>query len=202
LPDRASNPYSTHVPILLAAARWWPVREVLEFGCGDFSTRAFLNRRCFKELERVESYENDPEWAERIRQELGADPRLRLHPVNGAIADSVSRINLEEFDLVFVDDSTSTAERSATIQAVAAKRPQRPVVVVHDFEQLEYRRAAKLFKHRCRFTGLNPNTGVLWNQARLHRRPMRTLDLKLRKSGENSSIEEWRSMLAMLGLPE
>jgi len=30
-----------------------------------------------------------------------------------------------------------------------------------------YRSAARGFAHRFRFTALNPNTGVAWNQARL-----------------------------------
>ena len=71
LPPRAPNPYLTQAPILLAAGRWWRIRRVLEFGCGEFSTKLFLDSRYFPDLQQVESYENDPVWAERIRQQVG-----------------------------------------------------------------------------------------------------------------------------------
>lgn len=195
VPSRAANPYLTHIPILLAAACWRPLATILEFGCGDISTRTFLDRRFFPQLEWLESYENDAVWAERLRQQVGADPRLNLHFVPGAVASIVGAIDLEQFDLIFIDDSTTGDERSATIRAVSTKRPRRPVVVVHDFELLMYRVAAQSFRHRYRFTGLNPNTGVLWNEKTLCKKQLRELDRLLRSAGEKSDAAEWSNTL-------
>jgi hypothetical protein len=199
VPPRAANPYLTHIPILLAAARWRPLAAILEFGCGDISTRSFLDRRFFPQLQRLESYENDAAWADRLRQQVGADPRLNLHFVPGAVASVAGAIDLEQFDLIFIDDSSTADERSATIRAVSTKRPRRPVVVVHDFELLVYRAAAQLFKHRYRLTGLNPNTGVLSNEAPLCKQQLRALDRLLRSAGEKPDAAEWSNTLVMAG---
>ncbi|MEQ2005887.1 MAG: hypothetical protein ABMA26_03735 [Limisphaerales bacterium] len=194
-PIRAANPYLTHIPILLAVARWRPLTTVLEFGCGDISTRAFLDRRFFPALQRLESYENDAAWAEHLRSSIGNEPRLNLHCVEGAIVSSVDAIDLEQFDLIFIDDSKTGEERSATIRAVAAKRPHRAIVAVHDFECLDYRIASRSFRHRFRFTGLNPNTGLLWNEAAMQTSRLRALDRKLRATGEQADIASWEAAL-------
>ena len=92
LPPRAANPYLTHIPILLGLARCRPVVSVLEFGCGEISTRAFLDRRYFPDLQCLESYENDAVWAERLQSQIGTEPRLDLHLVNGAVASAVTTV--------------------------------------------------------------------------------------------------------------
>ena len=196
LPPRAANPYLTHIPILLAVARWRPLAAVLEFGCGDISTRALLDLRFFPALQRLESYENDAAWAERLRSSIGTEPRLNLHLVDGAIASSVNAIDLEQFDLIFIDDSMTGEERSATIRAVAAKRPRRAVVAVHDFEWLPYRVASRCFRHRYRFAGLNPNTGLLWNEAVISQSQLRALDRSLRSTGEKVDVAAWDAVLS------
>ena len=173
LPPRAANPYLTHIPILLAAARWRPLRAVLEFGCGEISTPAFLDRRYFPQLRRLESYENNATWAERVRHQVGTEPRLNLHLLDGAVASFVDAMELEQFDLILIDDSVNSDERSATIRSVAAKRPVRPIVAVHDFEVPPYRAASRPFRHRFRFTALNPNTGLLWNDGSVTRSVLR-----------------------------
>ena len=201
LPPRAGNPYLTHIPILLAAARWRSLAAVLEFGCGDTSTRAFIDRRYFPELRRLESYENDATWAERLRRQIGPEPRLNLQFVDGPISAAVEAIDLEQFDLIFIDDSMTGEGRSSTIRAVAAKRPRRALVVVHDFEYLPYRVAARSFRHRYRFTGQNPNTGLLWNDGSLPKSKLRRLDQALRRSGEKPGAEEWAGALRAIDPP-
>lgn len=196
LPARAPNPYFTHVPILLAAGRWWRIRRVLEFGCGEFSTKLFLDSRRFPDLQQLESYENDPVWAERIRQHFGVDPRLNLHLVDGAVAKQVEGLDLEGFDLILIDDSTSGRERCDTIRAVAAAQPQRAIVIIHDFEYLPYREAASSFRHRYRFTGMNPNIGMVWNGASVRRQSLRVLNRTLRQNVHKLEFDEWSSILA------
>lgn len=158
---RALNDYATHVPILIGLARLREIKSVLEFGCGYYSTLTFLNRAAFPHLERLQSVENDTSWAETIHEAAKSDERWTLKLVRREIADSIP--DLETFDLVLIDDSKTSTQRSATIRAVAGKQPQRPWIVIHDFEVEEYRRAAAGFKQRHNFKAFNPETGVLSN---------------------------------------
>lgn len=160
---RALNDYATHVPILIGLARLREIKSVLEFGCGYYSTLTFLNRAAFPHLERLQSVENDASWAETIHEAAKSDERWTLKLVRREIADAVP--DLEAFDLVLIDDSKTSAQRSATIRAVAGKQPQRPWIVIHDFEVEEYRRAAVGFKQRHTFKAYNPETGVLSNRV-------------------------------------
>ena len=162
---RARNDYATHVPILIGLARLREIKSVLEFGCGYYSTLTFLNRAAFPHLERLQSVENDASWAETIHEAAKSDERWTLKLVRREIADSVPALDLEAFDLVLIDDSKTSTQRSATIRAVAGKQPQRAWIVIHDFEVDEYRRAAADFKQRHDFKAFNPETGVLCNSS-------------------------------------
>ena len=162
---RAINDYATHIPILIGLARIRQIRSVLEFGCGRYSTLTFLNRTAFPHLERLHSIENDDSWAATIQQIAQEDRRWSLQLVEGEISETVSNLDLESFDLILIDDSKTSAQRAATIRAVGLKQPERPWIVVHDFEVEEYRRAASGFRHRHRFRAYNPETGVVANQA-------------------------------------
>ena len=159
---RARNDYATHVPILIGLARLREIKSVLEFGCGYYSTLTFLNRAAFPHLERLQSVENDASWAETIHEAAKSDERWTLKLIRREIAEAVP--DLEAFDLILIDDSKTSAQRSATIRAVAGKQPQRPWVVIHDFEIEDYRRAAAGFKQRHIFKAFNPETGVLSNR--------------------------------------
>jgi len=160
---RAFNDYATHVPILIGLARLREIRSVLEFGCGYYSTLTFLNRAAFPHLERLQTVENDATWAETIHEAAKSDERWTLKLVRREIADTVPALDFEAFDLVLLDDSKTSAQRSATIRAVAGRQPQRPWIVIHDFEVKEYRRAAVDFKQRYAFKAFNPETGVVCN---------------------------------------
>ena len=173
---RARNDYATHVPILIGLARLREIKSVLEFGCGYYSTLTFLNRAAFPHLERLQSVENDASWAETIHEAAKSDERWTLKLIRREIADAVP--DLETFDLVLIDDSKTSTQRSATIRAVAGKQPQRPWIVIHDFEIEEYRRAAVGFKQRHVFKALNPETGVLSN----HPTHWKSLDRTIRSN--------------------
>jgi len=162
---RAENDYATHVPILLGLARMREIRSVLEFGCGRYSTLTFLNRAAFPHLEQLHSIENDSAWSETITNLARHDDRWTLQLIDGDIADAVSDINLERFDLILIDDSKTSAERAATICAVAKKRPQRPWIAIHDFEVGEYQQAATAFQQRYKFRAYTPKTGLISNSA-------------------------------------
>src|SRR5574338_5524 len=161
---RALNDYATHIPILVGLARMREIRSVLEFGCGRYSTLTFLNASAFPQLERLQSIENDDAWAQTIQEAANHDGRWTLRVVSGEIFESIADLDLESFDLILVDDSKTSTERAATIRSIAAKQPQRPWIVIHDFEVDEYRRAASSFRHQHRFRGYNPETGVVANR--------------------------------------
>jgi len=160
---RAENDYATHVPILIGLARMREVKSVLEFGCGHYSTLTFLNRAAFPQLLRLHSIENDTAWSETINKLAKDDERWTLQLVSSHIADTVSDLDLESFDLILIDDSKTSAERVATIGAVAKKQPQRPWIAIHDFEVGEYQAAASAFRQRYKFRAYTPKTGLMAN---------------------------------------
>jgi SAM-dependent methyltransferase len=161
---RARNDYATHVPILIGLARSLEITSVLEFGCGYYSTLTFLNRFAFPQLKHLQSVENDASWSETIQEAAKHDQRWSLKLVDGEIADSISDLDLETFDLILIDDSKNSAQRAATIRAVAGQSPQHPWIVIHDFEVDEYRAAASGFSQRHIFKSYNPQTGVAGNR--------------------------------------
>ena len=187
---RALKDYATHIPILIGLAKIREIRNVLEFGCGLYSTLTFLNTSVFPHLERLHSIENDNSWAQTIQEAARNDHRWRLQLVNGEIAESVSGLDLESFDLILVDDSKTSEQRAATIRAIAAKEPKHPWIVIHDFEFGEYRRAASAFQHQHRFRGYNPETGVVTNQMNEWRSIDRVIKSKA-KLLEPDAIAEW-----------
>jgi hypothetical protein len=161
---RALNDYATHLPILIGLARIRRITNVLEFGCGHYSTLTFLNRSVFPQLETLQSMENDLSWAKTIRSAVDEDARWTLKLIDAEIAGSVSSLDLEQFDLILIDDSKTSTQRAETIRAVVRQQPQRPWIVIHDYEVNEYRMAAKGFKYRYAFKTYNPETGLVSNK--------------------------------------
>jgi hypothetical protein len=161
----STEPMATHLPVLIGLARLLPIRCVLEFGSGSFSTNAFLNRSAFPDLEVLQSYENDATWYETVRQIVKTDTRLTLAFLDGLMHSVIDAKAVQNYDLVFIDDSSNSYQRSATIRTIIAAQPK--LAVIHDFETFAYRRATK-GSYRCyRFSALLPNTGVVWNDDNL-----------------------------------
>jgi hypothetical protein len=176
---RARNDYATHVPVLIGLARMRRIERVLEFGCGHYSTKTFLNRSAFPHLKELHSVENDVEWGETIRAAVKNDNRCEVKVVSGAMCDAVPEHELDSFDLVLVDDSTSAEQRVATIQTLSVLRPRNPWFVIHDYEIGEYRIAATGFKHRFAFKAYLPQTGVVFNGSTA-RHAFKALDQRLK----------------------
>lgn len=154
---RAKADYATHLPILIGLGRVLKIERVLELGTGRYSTPTFLDRSIFPSLVKLTSVENSPDWGPTI-----LDERLDVNLVIGKMASFVGGMGLESYDLIFVDDSETMEDRTATIRAISDRRPRRPIVVIHDFEIEAYQQAAK-FLHRFIFTAFTPQTGVVWN---------------------------------------
>jgi len=187
---RAANDYATHVPILIGVARMREIKNVLEFGCGRYSTLTFLNRAAFPHLERLHSVENDIAWGETVNEMAKHDERWSLSLVSGHIAPSIADLDLESFDLIFIDDSKTSEERVATICAVAQKQPQRPLIAIHDFEVGEYQQAATAFRQRYKFRAYTPKTGLISNNKIDTRRLRRLLNTNARKL-QPDDVEAW-----------
>ena len=190
---RALNDYATHVPVLMGLARLRDIRSVLEFGCGNYSTLTFLNRAAFPNLVRLQSVENDVAWAESVYAKAKSDERWNLKIVQGDTAAAVADLDLETFDLILIDDSKTSAERAATIRAVANKRSQHGWIAIHDFEVEEYRQAAAGFTNVRRFRAYNPETGLVCNRA-VSASPLKSLDRMLKDYSKNlqpDDVEGW-----------
>jgi predicted O-methyltransferase YrrM len=197
IPPRSENPYATHLPVLLAVAQQRKVRRILELGSGMHSTLTFLDRNYFPDVERVDAIENDASWAEKVKAAAGDDPRLALRTVCGAVCDVVDTLDAGTYDLALVDDSTTSHERTATLRRIAAQHPKSTLVVVHDFEVPEYRRVAEGFVHRVRITSLNPNVGLLWNDA-MPRRGWRKFNAWLARHRDRVQPDDragWRRLI-------
>jgi hypothetical protein len=190
---RAENDYATHVPILIGLARMREIKNVLEFGCGHYSTLTFLNRAAFPQLEKLHSIENDSSWSESISDVARHDERWTLRVVEGDIAPFVSELDLESFDLILIDDSKTSAERAATICAVASKEPQRPLIAIHDFEVGEYQQAATRFRWRYKFRAYTPKTGLISNTA-VDIRPLKRLVNANARILKPDDIDAWIKM--------
>ena len=175
--ERAQNDYATHLPVLLGLAKSRPIRSVLELGCGIYSTPTFLNRSAFPDLHTLDSLETDNHWARKISNIVTKDPRASLHVVEGTIASAVINLQLDHYDLIFVDDSADASDRTRTISALKGRNPRHAGIVIHDFEFPSYRSVARSFRHRYAFTAFNPETGLVWENEFISSDALKKIDV-------------------------
>ena len=200
-PARASNPYATHIPVLVGLSRLLNVERVLELGCGEYSTRTFLDRSVFPHVKELHSIEDDPAWAAKVMTMIGADDRLKITRARGPAKDVLDGLVFRHYDVIFIDDSQTSEGRSKSIRAIAGRCDDRNVVVIHDFEVAEYRSAARALRHRWHrftFSGLNPYTGTAWATGRLDKRALRRVDRVIRKHGSSIQPEDLQRWLDVL----
>jgi hypothetical protein len=196
LAPRAENAFATHVPVLVGLGSIRRIERVLEFGCGHYSTTTFLRRSVFPDLKELHSVENDPSWAATIRETVKDDARSVVTVVDGAMSDAVRKFDLDTFDLIMVDDSTTAEERTATIRTLASLLPENPWVVIHDYEVDEYRRACAGLKQQFTFKAYNPQTGLVANSE--FSGDLRTLDRRLKKNRSQlrpDNVDGWLRVL-------
>jgi predicted O-methyltransferase YrrM len=198
---------ATHLPVLVGLGRLFPVRTVLEFGAGNFSTLAFLDRGLFPAVERVLSFETDPDWKRRVEAHAGGDERLTVALIGEDVPRTAAECDFSAFDLVFVDNGPSAAIREQTIKEVVAHANEWKLVVVHDFEHLSYQRATKAARHRFCFDSYCPHTGVLWNEPRLGLRLGSSFErinsafARYANSIEPADIARWRQVVGDIVMP-
>jgi hypothetical protein len=199
---RSSNPFSTHLPILASLGQLVKPKKILELGSGNYSSRLFLDTSYFQFVEKVDSFENDERWAAAVLKNVGSDHRFNLTCDEKHISIQVADLNLEDYDLIFIDDSIDSIQRSATIKLIASKKPSRAICVVHDFDHYPYRDALSGFKNRFRFDALNPHTGVAWNNGQIEikklqfiNKAIKTYYAKTEVVGEDALLENLRSFI-------
>jgi hypothetical protein len=139
-----------------------------------------LNRAAFPDLERLDSLENDPDWAKTVQELVGRDPRLDLRLVDGSIGAAVAKLDMGAYDAVLIDDSTRLEDRVETIKEVAARAASSTMVLIHDYEVSDYRRASASFKNRFAFTAYTPQTGALSNGSLPGRRTLVWLNSRIK----------------------
>jgi predicted O-methyltransferase YrrM len=196
---RAEKDYATHIPILLGLARAIEIKSVLELGCGEYSTLTFLNKLAFPSLIALDSFETDQAWLDTISTSVDGDSRFCARLVSGTMGSAITRADLESYDLIFVDDSTSSEERASTIAAISTRQPRRAVVVIHDFEIQAYREAAKAFESRFVFKAFNPQTGIVWNGDKALVKALKQIEVGARQNAaklEPEDVSGWMSALA------
>ena len=157
------EPYGSHVPVLIELAQSLKPHRIAEFGMGRFSTGVFLDRSLFPFVERLTSFEDDPEWFSVITQEHPPNSGFEANLVSPPMWKTAIKLRASDYDLIFVDDSKSDRERARTLLALRLAKgiTKRPVVVVHDMESPYLRAVSLLFPDRSYCRHLCPQTGVL-----------------------------------------
>jgi hypothetical protein len=153
-----SSPFSTHVNLLRSLGGG--VRSVLELGMGEFSTNIFLDKNCYPDLTLLASVESDPSWAK-----ITNDPRHVVHIVEEPIETLLADLNLDDYDLIFADNSTSGERRCATLFYLS-QNVNRSIVIAHDYDVPSYREACREFNHVIVDDRQKPNTAMLWRTGR------------------------------------
>jgi len=193
-PGNAGSPFATHLPVLIGLSFAVRLRRVLELGAGVYSTRLFLNRAVFPTLEVLHSYENHHYWYNQVLPSVQQAPRATLTMCEGPMSTAVSSMSLEDYDLILIDDSQTLQERCHTIQAVATSSKMIKLCVIHDYNNKEYRHAAKRFSCRFRLDALHPETGVCWRDGELTRAQLVGINNCLARHARSTAagaIEEW-----------
>jgi len=185
----AENAHATHLPVLIGMSKRLEIRKVLEFGSGINSTLLFLNRKAFPKMEEIVSYENNLEWFNVVKQKTTPDLRVKLHYYNGKMKDCANAEAIANYDLIFIDDSTTAHDRAETIKEVLKQNPK--LAIIHDFETFAYRRMASRFCRAYRFKALLPNVGVCGNFSVAELKKIEAIISKNKKTISPDDISSW-----------
>lgn len=197
------SPFATHLPVLIGLSRTVSPRRVLELGAGFYSTGLFLNRAVFPELEELHSFENDAEWFDRLLPHTQRDARSHLTLHRGPMCQVIDHLKLEQYDLILIDDSQTLRERCETIDCVANQIASAKLCVIHDFNNKEYRHAARRFPHRFRFDALFPETGVCWSGADVLSKQLRAINREIARNASqigSDAVTDWVARFADMPL--
>lgn len=187
---RSEQPHATHIPVLVGVAAAFLPERVVEFGSGDFSTLALLDKMVFPSVLSVESYENDAYWMQKMTARVAGNQRVKLRYFEGRMREAVRGADLAVADLVFIDDSLTGWERARTIKEVAKICGERPIMLVHDYELPGIRMACRRFEHRVAFTRFTPQSCAVWNGNPHRSALMARVERKLEASAHSLGITD------------
>ena len=113
-----------------------------------------------------------------------------------SVSQYIQDIDITPYDLIFIDDSKTVAERTITIESVLRQARPETIVAVHDFEVRAYRQCARRPWRAFDFDVWRPLTGCLTrsgdNNDKLE--DLRRL-LKRHQSSSPAELDFWSSLL-------
>ena len=130
---------ASHMPVLMELVEIARPKRVLEFGCGYYSTRLFVDA-----CEEVVSVEEDDAWAEEMRALYGARPNWRLAPGRGLPIALGALRDFGKADLVLIDGDVYRAEETNAALESA------PLVVGHDTQGWQHDAPGVFLRDRYR----------------------------------------------------
>ncbi len=203
LPPRSTEPYATHVPVLVGVAAALGPKRLVEFGSGSFSTLSFLDNVAFSSLEEVESYENDKEWFEQVHEKLPDNSRVDLKYFDGVMYQAVAGADVAAADMIFVDDSPApTPEiRAKTVKAVSRLCGERPVIVLHDYDILKLRISARQFEHLVVFDAFNPQSCAIWHGHPERKPILEEVNRTIRQHVSDIPVTDTRAWIEVFAKP-
>lgn len=119
------DPTATHLPIFDSLFKKYKIKNVLEFGCGMFSTKKFVDEGCT-----VTSVEmQNKSWFDKVHKELpSVDLILSLGPYEWEELQFKPR-----YDLIFVD-----GHRDSRPECLVWAKDHTDLIVAHDTEHPAY----------------------------------------------------------------
>jgi predicted O-methyltransferase YrrM len=136
------------------------VKRVLELGSGIYSTPLFLNKEFYPYVIEVVSIEHNPDWADIVRAKC-PDDRLKLIVVPEPTETYLETLDLDSFDLIFVDNSDSFERRIKTIEYLGRVCTD-SLVVFHDFQFEPYQESAMDFPNKIIDKRSPTHTAIAW----------------------------------------
>ena len=140
--------HGNHIPILRAIEKIKTIKRVVEFGCGEYSTKTFLDRKHFPALKLLASYETDITWYSKIGSKF-EDQRFVLHFIPDSLS-ALPRLPDNSFDLMFVDGLHE--HRQYIVENLSNVAP---LCVLHDSDC--YPISPDIYKYRWTYTPPYPN---------------------------------------------
>jgi len=159
----------------------------------------FLNRNAFPDLQQLTSVENDGEWASKVRSLTKEDDRCHIVAADEPVSEILKQFELADYDFVLLDDSADLPSRVTTIRALTGRSEIRTPILIHDFEIWAYRNAAGAAEKAFRFTGLNPNSGLVWWGNRINRKPLQKINRVVKQYSDMISpenVDSWAKAFA------
>lgn len=125
-----------HVIAMQQIAAKTKITKVAEFGMGTVSTIQLLNREMFPDVETLISFENDPHWYQKIKDQLNDVGRWNVIVCDEAkMPQEFSKIELPDMVLV---DSATVVGRIEILRYLHSMENKVPYIVLHDSEYHAY----------------------------------------------------------------